>query len=80
MRCHWIQVLYSSCARTDGILNDDRYISFVLKFVATLFIRVLRDTEFHQNNTRMHVVNVFGTIFDAENVWLLLTLHISTIS
>ncbi|GFX43230.1 transposable element Tcb1 transposase [Trichonephila clavipes] len=52
----------------DGTLNSACYISGVLRNVALLFIRVLRNPTFKQDNARPNVAVIVRTFLDTGNV------------
>ena len=52
----------------DGILNNVRYISVVLKHVVLLFIRDVRNSVFQQDNARPLAANILRTFLDTKNL------------
>lgn len=73
----------SPLVHIDGTLYSGRYISVVLRGVALLFIRAVRNVGFQQNNARLYVAGIVLTFLNTENVqslpWPSSFLDISTI-
>ncbi|GFW88915.1 transposable element Tcb1 transposase [Trichonephila clavipes] len=70
----WGAIRYMSrspLVRTDGILNRGRYISGVLRPVVLLFILVLLNATFKQDNARPHVAGIERIFLDTEIFQLL---------
>ncbi|GFT22461.1 transposable element Tcb1 transposase [Trichonephila clavipes] len=70
----WGAIEYTSrslLARIDGVLNNARYISGVVRPMALLFIRALRNPTLPQDNAQPHVESIIRTFLDTENFRLL---------